>query len=74
MSQIPDGFVDDPALLLRIRTNNVKEIIERRRSSLGLALNATGELNGLVNGSKDGDKFDGGETGASGMEEENVTR
>ncbi|GMI44330.1 hypothetical protein TrCOL_g754 [Triparma columacea] len=35
-SIIPDDFVTDPDILVRLRTNNVKEIIEqRRRSSLG---------------------------------------
>ncbi|GMI44391.1 hypothetical protein TrCOL_g8304 [Triparma columacea] len=35
-SIIPDDFVTDPEILVRLRTNNVKKIIEqRRRSSLG---------------------------------------
>jgi hypothetical protein len=35
-SIIPDDFVTDPKILVRLRTNNVKKIIEqRRRSSLG---------------------------------------
>jgi hypothetical protein len=35
-SVIPDDFVTDPEILVRLRTNNVKKIIEqRRRSSLG---------------------------------------
>jgi hypothetical protein len=35
-SIIPDDFVIDPEILVRLRTNNVKKIIEqRRRSSLG---------------------------------------
>jgi hypothetical protein len=35
-SIIPDDFVTDPKILVRLRTNNVKKIIEqRRRSSVG---------------------------------------
>jgi hypothetical protein len=35
-SIIPDDFVTDPKILVKLRTNNVKKIIEqRRRSSLG---------------------------------------
>ncbi|GMI43721.1 hypothetical protein TrCOL_g13532 [Triparma columacea] len=35
-SVIPDDFVTDPKILVRLRTNNVKRIIEkRRRSSVG---------------------------------------
>eukprot|EP00520_Triparma_pacifica_P018212 CAMPEP_0118632278 /NCGR_PEP_ID=MMETSP0785-20121206/358_1 /TAXON_ID=91992 /ORGANISM="Bolidomonas pacifica, Strain CCMP 1866" /LENGTH=564 /DNA_ID=CAMNT_0006523035 /DNA_START=84 /DNA_END=1777 /DNA_ORIENTATION=+ len=44
-SWIPDRFVDDKALLLKIRTPNVVKIIsERRRSSVGLLPGATGDL------------------------------
>ena len=36
-SIIPDDYVTDPAILVRLRTNNVQAIIEqRRRSSVGL--------------------------------------
>ena len=36
-SIIPDEFVTDPGILVRLRTNNVKAIIDqRRRSSIGL--------------------------------------
>jgi hypothetical protein len=38
-SMIPDEFISDPALLVRVRTKNVKAIIEeRRRSSILVAL------------------------------------
>ena len=33
-SLIPDEFISDPALLVRVRSNNVKAIIEERRRSL----------------------------------------
>jgi hypothetical protein len=32
-SRIPDDFVSDPAILVRLRTNNVKAILEERRRS-----------------------------------------
>ena len=43
-SRIPDDFVTDPDILVRLRTKNVKEIIEqRRRNSVGLMFVPEGE-------------------------------
>ncbi|GMH72680.1 hypothetical protein TrRE_jg3880 [Triparma retinervis] len=38
MSQIPDDFVTDPAILVRLRTKNVNAIIEERRRSSVLGI------------------------------------
>ncbi|GMH50385.1 hypothetical protein TrRE_jg1133 [Triparma retinervis] len=35
MSILPDDYIEDPEILRRVRTKNVKEIIEQRRASLG---------------------------------------
>ena len=46
-SIIPDDFVTDPAILIRLRTNNVKAIIDqRRRSSVGLIFAPAGDGGG----------------------------
>jgi hypothetical protein len=47
-SIIPDDFVTDPAILVRLRTKNVKAIIEqRRRSSIGLIFAPGGDGGGV---------------------------
>ncbi|GMI32515.1 hypothetical protein TrCOL_g3266 [Triparma columacea] len=50
-SQIPDDFVSDPAILVRLRTNNVKAILEERRRSsvLGILTSSTAVHDEVVN-------------------------
>ena len=44
MSILPDDYIEDPEILRRVRTKNVKEIIEQRRASLGGAATEVAEL------------------------------
>ncbi|GMI30561.1 hypothetical protein TrCOL_g2212 [Triparma columacea] len=50
-SQIPDDFVSDPAILVRLRTNNVKAILEERRRSsvLGILTSSAAVHDEVVN-------------------------
>jgi hypothetical protein len=50
-SRIPDDFVSDPAILVRLRTNNVKAILEERRRSsvLGILTSSAAVHDEVVN-------------------------